>query len=112
MDFDLTEVQRLTQDMVRMFAEKEVKPRAAEIDRTDEFPWDLYRRMGELGLLGMTLPPGYGGASADIITWAVAQEELARGSAAVADSQLLCKLTTDMILQNGTEDHIGRRLFR
>ena len=105
MHFDLTEVQRLTQEMVRMFAEKEVKPRAALIDRTDEFPWDLYRRMGELGLLGMTLPPEYGGAGADTITWAVAQEELARGSATVADSQLLCKLMTDMIFQHGTEDH-------
>ncbi len=112
MHFDLTEVQRLTQEMVRMFAEKEVKPRAAPIDRTDEFPWDLYRRMGELGLLGMTLPPEYGGAGADTITWAVAQEELARGLATVADSQLLCKLMTDMILQHGTEDHKRAYLSR
>jgi alkylation response protein AidB-like acyl-CoA dehydrogenase len=103
MQFDLTDDQRLTQEMVRAFAEKEVKPRAAEIDRTDEFPRDLYRRMGELGLLGMTLPPEYGGAGADTMTWAIVQEELARASAAVADSQLLAKLMTDMIWRNGSE---------
>jgi alkylation response protein AidB-like acyl-CoA dehydrogenase len=103
MQFDLSDDQRLTQEMVRAFAEKEVKPRAAEIDRTDEFPRDLYRRLGELGLLGMTLPPEHGGAGADTMTWAIVQEELARASAAVADSQLLAKLMTDMIWRNGSE---------
>jgi alkylation response protein AidB-like acyl-CoA dehydrogenase len=57
MNLDLTDAQRLAQEMFRAFAEKEVRPRAAEIDRTDEFPRDLYRRMAELGMLGMTLPP-------------------------------------------------------
>ena len=74
MNLDLTESQRLVREMVREFAEREVAPRAAEIDRTDEFPWDLYRRMGELGLLGMTVPPEYGGAGADTVSWCVAQE--------------------------------------
>jgi alkylation response protein AidB-like acyl-CoA dehydrogenase len=58
MDFELNDAQRMLRDMVRDFAEKEIKPRAAEIDRTDEFPWDLWKRMAELGILGMTLPPG------------------------------------------------------
>ena len=53
MDFELTDVQQRMVEMVRAFAEKEVAPRAAEIDRSDEWPWDLYRRMAELGLLGM-----------------------------------------------------------
>jgi alkylation response protein AidB-like acyl-CoA dehydrogenase len=104
MQCDLTESQRLAQEMVRAFAEKEVKPRAAEIDRTDEFPRDLHRRMAELGLLAMTLPERYGGVAADTVTWAVVQEELARASAVVADIQLLTKLMTDMILRNGTEE--------
>jgi len=103
MDFDLTEAQRLTREMVREFAEREVRPRAADIDRTDEFPWDLYKRMAELEILGMTVPPEYGGAGADTVSWCIAQEELARASAAVADAQLLCKLMSDMILVNGTE---------
>lgn len=103
MNFDLTEPQRQIRDLAREFAEREVAPRAAEIDRTDEFPWDLYRRMAELDLLGMTVPPEYGGAGADTLSWCVAQEELARASAVVADSQLLCKLMSDMLLANGSE---------
>ncbi len=110
MNFDLTDSQRLIRDMVREFADREVRPRAAEIDRTDEFPWDLYKRMAELGILGMTLPPEYGGAGADTVSWAIAQEELARASAAVADAQLLCKLMSDMILRNGSEEQRRRYL--
>ncbi|MBI3454554.1 MAG: acyl-CoA dehydrogenase family protein [Candidatus Rokubacteria bacterium] len=110
MNFDLTEAQRLIRDMVREFAEREVRPRAAEIDRSDEFPWDLYKRMAELEILGMTVPPEYGGSGADTVSWCVAQEELARASAAVADAQLLCKLMSDMILNNGTEEQRRRYL--
>jgi alkylation response protein AidB-like acyl-CoA dehydrogenase len=102
-NFDLTDAQRLARDMVREFAEREVRPRAAEIDRTDEFPGDLYKRMAELGILGMTLPAEYGGAGADTVTWSIVQEELARASAVVADAQLLAKLMGDMILRTGTE---------
>jgi alkylation response protein AidB-like acyl-CoA dehydrogenase len=110
MHFDLTEAQRLVRDMVRDFAEREVQPRAADIDRTDEFPWDLYKRMAELEILGMTVPPEYGGSGADTMSWCVAQEELARASAVVADAQLLCKLMCDMILNNGTDAQKRRHL--
>ncbi len=110
MHFDLTEPQRLVRDMVRDFAEREVRPRAADIDRTDEFPWDLYKRMAELEILGMTVPPEYGGSGADTMSWCVAQEELARASAVVADAQLLCKLMCDMILSNGTDAQKRRHL--
>src|ERR1700746_3731632 len=108
MNFDLTEAQRAIQDLVRRFAEREVAPRAAEIDRTDEFPWDLYKRMAALDILGMTVPPADGGIGADTVSWCVAQEELARASAAVADTQLLCKLMADMILHNGTAEQKAR----
>lgn len=103
MDFALTDAQRMLQEMVREFSEKEIKPRAAEIDRTDEFPWDLWKRMAELGLLSMTLPPEYGGSGMDTVSWAIAQEEMARGSVVVADIQLLGTLMQKMILQNGTD---------
>jgi alkylation response protein AidB-like acyl-CoA dehydrogenase len=99
----LNDAQRMLRDMVRDFAEKEIKPRAAEIDRTDEFPWDLWKRMAELGLLGMTLPPEYGGSGMDIVSWAIAQEEMARASVVVADIQLLSTLMQNMILKNGTD---------
>jgi len=103
MNFELSDAQRMMKEMVRDFAENEIKPRAAEIDRTDEFPWDLWKRMAELGLLGMTLPPEYGGSGMDIVSWAIAQEEMARASVVVADIQLLSTLMQNMILKNGTE---------
>jgi alkylation response protein AidB-like acyl-CoA dehydrogenase len=58
----------------------------------------------------MTVPPEYGGAGADTVSWCVAQEELARGSAVVSDAQLLCKLMCDMLLVNGTEEQKRRHL--
>ena len=110
MNFEMTDAQRMIRDMVREFAEKEIRPRAAEIDQTDEFPRDLYRRMAELGILGMTLSPEYGGSGADTVSWAIAQEEMARASVVVADIQLLNKLMQDMILRNGTEAQKGKYL--
>lgn len=110
MNFEMTDAQRMIRDMVREFAEKEVRPRAAEIDLTDEFPRDLYGRMAELGILGMTLPPEYGGSGADTVSWAIAQEEMARASVVVADIQLLGKLMQDMVLRNGTEAQKGKYL--
>jgi alkylation response protein AidB-like acyl-CoA dehydrogenase len=110
MNFDPSETQQAVRDLVRGFAEKEVRPRAAAIDRDDVFPRDLYRRMAELGLLGMTLPAQYGGAGADTVSWAMAQEELARASPAVADAALLAKLMGDVILINGGEELRGRYL--
>ena len=112
MNFDLTDPQRQVRDLCRDFAEREIRPRAAEIDRTDEFPWDLYKRMAELDILGMTAPPEYGGSGADTVSWCIAQEELARASAAVADSQLLCKLMCDMLLHNASEPQKRRHLPR
>ncbi|HYL81681.1 MAG TPA: acyl-CoA dehydrogenase family protein [Candidatus Acidoferrum sp.] len=103
MDFELSDAQRMLRDMVREFAEKDIRPRAAEIDRTDEFPWDLWRRMAELGILGMTLPTEYGGSGMDTLSWAIAQEEMARASVVVADIQLLGTLMQNMILRNGSE---------
>jgi len=104
MNFDLTEEQRMIRDTAREFAEKEVRPAAAEIDRTDEFPWKIYRRMAELGLVAMTLPFEYGGSGADTVSWSLVEEELARASAAVSDAQLLQKLMMDMFRRHGTEE--------
>jgi hypothetical protein len=98
MNFELTDEQRMLREMVREFSEKEIKPRAAEIDRTDEFPWDLWKRMAELGLLSMAVPPEYGGSGMDTVSWAIAQEEMARASVVVADIQLLSTLMQKMIL--------------
>lgn len=104
MQFELTDEQEALCDTVRRFVASEVLPIAGEIDRTDSFPRGIYRRMAELGLLGMTLPDRYGGSGIDTLTWVTAQEELARGSACVADAQMLCKLMSDVILANASEE--------
>jgi len=83
-DFTLSEEQVMTRDMVRSFAEERVKPGAAERDRSGEFPTDLVREMGELGLLGMFVPEALGGAGMDVLSYLLAVEELARADASVA----------------------------
>ncbi|HJQ92741.1 MAG TPA: acyl-CoA dehydrogenase family protein [Candidatus Thermoplasmatota archaeon] len=79
--FELTEDQRAIRDMVREFAAKEIIPVAAKHDREHSFPMATTRRMGELGLLGITVPQEYGGAGADYVSFAVVAEELARADA-------------------------------
>lgn len=84
MDFELTDEQRMIQSMVRDFAEKEVKPIAEEIDREERVPSENIKKMGELGLLGMTVPREYGGSGADYVSYAIACEEIARVCASTA----------------------------
>ncbi|GGL59939.1 acyl-CoA dehydrogenase [Halocalculus aciditolerans] len=80
MDFSLSAEQRQIQEMVSEFVDEEVKPRAAEIDETDEFPRDLVDDLGELGLMGMPFPEEYDGAGLDYHSYALALAEIARGS--------------------------------
>ncbi len=84
MDFAFSEEHEMFRRMVREFAENEVAPRAEEIDASDEFPTDLFRRMGEVGLLGLPFPPEYGGSGADYHTMVIALEEIARVSGSMA----------------------------
>ncbi|MEF8826868.1 MAG: acyl-CoA dehydrogenase family protein, partial [Halapricum sp.] len=80
MDFDPTAEQRQIRDMVSEFVDEEVVPRAGDIDETDEFPEDLIDQMAELGLMGMPIPEEYGGAGLDYHAYAMALEEISRGS--------------------------------
>ncbi len=84
MDFILSEEHRMIRKMVRDFAEKEIAPRAEEIDASDRFPDDLFRRMGELGILGLPFPEEYGGSGGDYIALVLALEEIARVSGTMA----------------------------
>ena len=84
MDFDLSDEQRLLRDTVRDFARQEVAPVAEELDRTKSFPYDLVRRMGELGLMGIPFPEQYGGGGADTLAYALAVEEMTRIDSSVA----------------------------
>lgn len=81
MDWTLDEDQQAVLAMVRDFAEKEVRPRAQEIDERGEYPADLVRKMGELGLMGIPFPTGYGGAGLGYVTFALAVEELCHACA-------------------------------
>ena len=84
MDFDLSDEQRLLRDTVRDFARNEVAPRAAELDATKSFPYELVGMLGELGLMGIPFPVEYGGGGADNLSYALAVEELARIDSSVA----------------------------
>ncbi len=72
----LTEEQKMIVDQVRDFAQKEIAPRAAHIDQTGEFPQEIVKQMGEMGLLGLNVDPAFGGAGLDYLTYALVGEEL------------------------------------
>ena len=84
MDFKLSDEHILIKQTVRDFAEKEIGPRAEEIDATDQFPADIFKRMGELGLLGIPFAEAYGGGGGDYLSLLIALEEIARISGTVA----------------------------
>jgi butyryl-CoA dehydrogenase len=81
MDLELTPEQTLLRDTARELAAKEILPRAAEIDRTHEFPRALVSRLGEVGLLGVMVPEKWGGAGMDALSYALALEEISRACA-------------------------------
>tara|TARA_R110001606_G_scaffold171863_8_gene317799 strand:- start:555 stop:1739 length:1185 start_codon:yes stop_codon:yes gene_type:complete len=83
LDFDLGETADMIRDTVRSFASDEIAPRAAEIDRSDVFPADLWEKMGALGLLGITVPEADGGTGLGYLEHVVAMEEISRASASV-----------------------------
>ncbi|TCP53339.1 alkylation response protein AidB-like acyl-CoA dehydrogenase [Tumebacillus sp. BK434] len=78
MNFDLTQDQIMIRNTVRDFAEAEIRPNAEHVDKTGEFPFDTFMKMGELGLLGLPIPEEYGGAGADTVSYALAVEEVGR----------------------------------
>ncbi|WP_027725025.1 acyl-CoA dehydrogenase [Tuberibacillus calidus] len=78
MHFELTDEQKILQKMIREFAEEEVAPGAIERDRTKTFPKEIFKKLGELGILGLPFPEKYGGGGADTISFAIVVEELSR----------------------------------
>ena len=83
LDFDLGEMADTISDSTRRFAADKIAPLSAEIDHADRFPIELWQQMGELGLHGITVEEEWGGLGLGYIEHVVAQEEVARGSAAV-----------------------------
>jgi isovaleryl-CoA dehydrogenase len=103
LDFGLGETLDILRGTVAEFTAKEVAPRAAEIDRSNDFPRDLWPRLGKLGLLGITVEEEYGGAQMGYLAHVVAMEELSRGSAAVGLSYgAHSNLCVNQIRRNGS----------
>ncbi|MEK9757095.1 MAG: isovaleryl-CoA dehydrogenase [Paracoccaceae bacterium] len=104
MSFDLGEDVSALQESVHRWAQEQVKPIAADIDRSNEFPAHLWREMGDLGLLGVTVPEEYGGTNMSYLAHTVAVEEVARASASVSLSYgAHSNLCVNQIKLNGTE---------
>ncbi|MGB9803050.1 acyl-CoA dehydrogenase [Desulfofundulus sp.] len=81
MDFDLTRDQQLIREVVRDFAQKEILPRAKEIDRSGQFPMDIIQKLAQMDLMGLPFPEEYGGAGADYVSYCLALEEITRACA-------------------------------
>jgi len=111
LDFGLGETADLLREQVADFARAEITPRAADIDRNNEFPADLWRKMGSLGLLGITVEPEYGGAGMGYLEHVVAMEEVSRGSASVGLSYgAHSNLCVNQIRRNGSPEQKQRYL--
>jgi butyryl-CoA dehydrogenase len=105
MSFKLTEEQLMIQSMVRDLARSEFAPQAMERDKTKEFPADNLKKLGELGLMGMMIPPEYGGSGADTVSYVLALAEVAYACASTAvvmsvHNSIVC----ESVLRYGTDD--------
>lgn len=111
MEFDLGEDVNALRDMVHRWAQERVKPIASEVDRTNTFPNDLWTEMGELGLLGITVPEEFGGAGMAYLAHVIATEEIARASASISLSYgAHSNLCVNQIKLNGTDEQRAKYL--
>ena len=111
--FDLGEDIAMLRETLQQFTAAEITPRAAQIDRQDQFPMDLWRKLGDLGVLGMTVPEQYGGTEMGYLAHIVAMEEISRGSASVGLSYgAHSNLCVNQIMRNGSEAQRSQYLPR
>ena len=111
MDFDLPEETRALQDMVRLFAAKEISPYAAQWSEDEHFPTEVFTKLGGLGLMGMLVPEAYGGAGSDTVSYVAVMEELGAADQSVASTwNAHSTIATLPLLAYGTEEQKQRWL--
>jgi len=108
MDFALTSEQEELIRTLRAFSKRELAPRSGHWDKSGEFPWDVWRQMGELGLFGFRAPAEFGGHESDLLTMGIATEEIARGDFGATYGIQLAGLAGEIIGKNGS-DEVKRR---
>jgi len=112
MNFSLTEEQAMIRDMVREFAEKEIKPKAAYYDESKEFPFEILKALAGLGLMGMNIPQGYGGSNVGTTAYSLAITEIAKGCAATAVTTSVTNMVAEVIHEFGTDEVKNKHLPR
>ena len=112
MDFELTEEQQMVKDMVRRFAEAEIKPKAAELDKTHQHPAEIIKQLGELKMLGVAVPEEYGGGGMDNVSYVLALIEVSK---ACASTGVIMSVNNSLycfpVMAYGTEEQKKRYLY-
>src|SRR4030042_659199 len=105
MDFTLTTEQQMIRDVCRNFTKNEIAPMAEEIDQTGTFSYEVWKKMGDLGMVGIPFPEEYGGGGLDWLSTIIAIEEISRGDASIGASLLATvTLPMNLIFTFGTEE--------
>jgi len=104
MDFRLTEEQKMIQQMAGDFAEKELKPRAAEVDATRQYPLPVLKAMAELGLMGMNIPAEYGGSQTGVVSYSLAMTEIGKACASTGVTMSVTNMVAEVIQAFGKEE--------
>ena len=111
MKLSLTDEQIMIRDMIREFAKSEIEPAAQEYNERGEYPEGIIRKLGRLGLFGMMVPEIYGGSAAGAVSYSLALQEIAYSCASVAVTLSVTNLTTEPILNFGSESQKKRFLY-
>jgi len=112
MDFFLTEEQKMVQQMARDFAEKELKPRAAEVDSTRRLSLSVLKAMADLGMMGMNIPSEYGGSQSGVVSYSLAMTEIGKGCPSTAVTMAVTNMVAEVITAFGREEQRAKHIPR